>query len=643
MAEEKRDCELSADLHRRIIKAANALGYSLGEGGTCFGIVQMAIQARLSETFDIFLARLGYISSNDPDTIKTHLASAREKVKKKEKSFLNTNETQALETAAFFEGVYSLQKPQALREINKDRDDKLLKSFKDRESKYLLKKILSGQHFNSSETLKLVQSIAMERSGGLAHHKQEDSLSTYTQAQVEIFFSRWAIAFQHLEQPLALKLTFDFNFLTKGLMHAIAVIYEPIAKGWRFVDPNYLHLSGKVYSNKDLANIIMQKLDISLSEQHRFAKHISRKLKIEQTVSFKVSGIIGGKTQNSENAAKAIDDFYNMQFAHPLLFAAYFNQLDDVKNLLANGANPNMLENGRTPLGIAITQKNTPLTQLLLKSGADPNPHFIKIIRSRSHQLLETFTKCSKFNSALLNKPFDEKSTWANPLDYLIFQAYFENQEEENNNNAELDYQPIILNLLKAGADPNALDSRNDTPLVNAVKYGLKQITTELLKHKGNPNQKNKEGDTLLLIALKARNLDMVNLLLAGEANPNTPGADGISPLYFAIANEDLDTTNALLKAGAIPTDACKELAALSDKIEIKSTAGTSSIAGKSSFAVALTRLGTDVEEAEQFLKNNDGQKSILAKKDTTSVTSSTSITIKTPTPVDSPSISPSR
>ena len=57
-----------------------------------------------------------------------------------------------------------------------------------------------------------------------------------------------------------------------------------------------------------------------------------------------------------------------------LIDAAYFNDIDRVRELLDSGVNPNTKNNwGQTPLMLALYKGDTEIVRLLLQHGADPN------------------------------------------------------------------------------------------------------------------------------------------------------------------------------------------------------------------------------------------------------------------------------
>ncbi len=73
--------------------------------------------------------------------------------------------------------------------------------------------------------------------------------------------------------------------------------------------------------------------------------------------------------------------------------------------------------------------------------------------------------------------------------------------------------------LISAGANLNATDNQDDTPLLLACKKGMLEMATMLKDAGAAINVANKRGDTPLLAAVAAGNLELVKLLVRTGAN----------------------------------------------------------------------------------------------------------------------------
>lgn len=104
--------------------------------------------------------------------------------------------------------------------------------------------------------------------------------------------------------------------------------------------------------------------------------------------------------------------------------------------------------------------------------------------------------------------------------------------------NASPTSRPDILRLLIAnGADLDARDKWDQTPLHPAAQYVREPIIITMLLET-NPDlleAKDNRGDTALQKAVLSQNRVTTKTLLEEEANPNTENNSGQTPLYFAV------------------------------------------------------------------------------------------------------------
>ncbi|GHT93998.1 hypothetical protein FACS1894122_10150 [Alphaproteobacteria bacterium] len=103
--------------------------------------------------------------------------------------------------------------------------------------------------------------------------------------------------------------------------------------------------------------------------------------------------------------------------------------------------------------------------------------------------------------------------------------------------------------LLYHGADPNAKNKKNETPLLFAAKSGNAKAIKALCECAlTNPNTPSKEGETPLHLAAEFGNIDAINDLLELGANPNAKNKKDKTPLHLAAQSGDIDVIGALWK-----------------------------------------------------------------------------------------------
>lgn len=96
----------------------------------------------------------------------------------------------------------------------------------------------------------------------------------------------------------------------------------------------------------------------------------------------------------------------------------------------------------------------------------------------------------------------------------------------------ELDWVGFLLNK---GADPNAFDSKGDTPLTIAAGNGFEEAAALMLRSGAKVDAGNRRGETALTIAVQQRQQRMVELLLRAGANPDKADhVTGYTPRDYA-------------------------------------------------------------------------------------------------------------
>lgn len=100
--------------------------------------------------------------------------------------------------------------------------------------------------------------------------------------------------------------------------------------------------------------------------------------------------------------------------------------------------------------------------------------------------------------------------------------------------------------LLERGADPNASDRDNQTPLMIFSTAGNTDGITLLLDHGAKINAQDSTGHTALMAAAVNGRVDAVRLLLKNGANTSIRAADGKTARDYAVHNQEGESTELL-------------------------------------------------------------------------------------------------
>jgi ankyrin repeat protein len=111
---------------------------------------------------------------------------------------------------------------------------------------------------------------------------------------------------------------------------------------------------------------------------------------------------------------------------------------------------------------------------------------------------------------------------------------------------------PLIVALLKAGADPNAIGYDDQAfPLECAALHGHVPVLATLLQFGADVHKADKDGMTALHAALMLDGEAAVKLLLLHKPDVNAATFNGSTPLHFASGLEDPPVILMLLSSGA--------------------------------------------------------------------------------------------
>jgi ankyrin repeat protein len=235
----------------------------------------------------------------------------------------------------------------------------------------------------------------------------------------------------------------------------------------------------------------------------------------------------------------------------PLRIAVCWQDLEVVKLLLANGANPtaetfSILSNlahkskpgyWNTVLHEAVMKGSLPIAEALLEAGADPNrtDHEGKTPLAIAQE--KGFTELV----ALLQGRTTVQSVQpAQPSDD-VWRAASEGRLA--------DLQQLIAN----GANVNATDAEKATPLHKAAVAGQLPVVKWLAEHGANLNAKMRDRSTPLLLAASAGQTEVVKFLVLLKADVEAAERGGHTPFTIAIVGGHVELADFLLRHGADP------------------------------------------------------------------------------------------
>jgi ankyrin repeat protein len=192
---------------------------------------------------------------------------------------------------------------------------------------------------------------------------------------------------------------------------------------------------------------------------------------------------------------------------------------------------------GRTPLRIAIENRDPQSARLLIEAGADVNAvtadqvSVLGMAVAGDHPIIvkQLLTSGARADGQMPNG--ERILPWAVREGRLAFVHW----------------------MLQVGADPHLKDRQGNPLLHLALECGRRELVDALLARGADPGAVNANGEGTLHLALRRAWLDVVPRLVAGGADPNLPDRAGLTPLERGIAARDHDLLALLLRCGADP------------------------------------------------------------------------------------------
>jgi len=238
--------------------------------------------------------------------------------------------------------------------------------------------------------------------------------------------------------------------------------------------------------------------------------------------------------------------------------------------VLNTKVNPNLRDyNGNTALHYALVDKNIPLAVTLVNYGSNV---FIENNDGES-PLIHAFNHGPEFASQFLiriQKPIDREGNtpifhairWQYPD---VVQAILDTDEDTTHQNlqgntmlheaAHAGSSQIAVILLNAGANPNATDNIDRSPIHHAVIWGTLNILKLCVEKGGDIDLKDAEGQTVLHMAASAGNNEILSWLLSSQVGSqiaiDSRDSKGQTALFLAAKFNKRRACSILLENGA--------------------------------------------------------------------------------------------
>lgn len=220
----------------------------------------------------------------------------------------------------------------------------------------------------------------------------------------------------------------------------------------------------------------------------------------------------------------------------PLILAAKDGNLEEVKALIAEGADINLCDwYGRTPFYHALSERIVDMTMIefLVSKGADVN-----LYPTNGNTYLQESLRKKGIPEFLINHGTDVNAPPGSKIVPLNEAILSKNNE-------------LIKLLLEKRVDVNVHDNRGRTPLSLAVKSGRLELAEVLIAKGADIDTSDGNGDSLLSWALAIRKNDVVEFLIHHGADIKATNRYGKTPLDIAIKEENAKLFKTLISKGA--------------------------------------------------------------------------------------------
>lgn len=222
--------------------------------------------------------------------------------------------------------------------------------------------------------------------------------------------------------------------------------------------------------------------------------------------------------------------------------ARFYNYKDTMKVLINKGSDVNV--GYGSPLRYACTSQDLEMVRLLLKNGADPDP------KNYQDPVFNKMTKTALYIALNLNDlNIVKELLGTNKVDLNYSdrgQQYLYKVIEDNNLEA-------LKLLLIYNINVNSANKYLSYPIIDAVSranINIK-IVEKLIEYGVNVNVKNSKDTTALMMASSNNRLDIVKLLINNGADVNIINDENNTALSIAMLKNNQEIVQLLLQNGA--------------------------------------------------------------------------------------------
>ena len=221
-----------------------------------------------------------------------------------------------------------------------------------------------------------------------------------------------------------------------------------------------------------------------------------------------------------------------------LVRAVFYQDMARAALLLEAGVYPEQRDSrGRTPLAIAVENRDLPAVCMLLNADANVNAPLanhscaLGIALERGDAVMIELLLVSGARAEGIMPDGEKILPWAIRHGRL----------------------KLVQTMMQAGSDPHLKDRQGNPLLHVAMESGRRDLVESLLKLGADPGATNAAGETTIHLALRQGWLDIIPSLVAAGADPNAPGPDGDTLLEQALAQGNPQRVAVILKIGADP------------------------------------------------------------------------------------------